>query len=230
MQENRNRPVRPAVEPDAGSARAGRPAGREARSRLLVTAERLFAQRGIDAVSVREILDEAGQRNKNAAQYYFGGRDGLISALANSRSEVLNARRMALLDDIEADGRQGDVRALCHALVQPLTETLDEPGNHFIGFLARYQLDHSRQLLSRSVDPTVVESYLRAAALLRTATGLPKQAFAIRFSLAVDMCLLGLAGRQNQEEAGVDRIAPRAAYVDNLIDALCGIFTSRSAG
>ena len=87
------------VHDEAGALRAN---GRETRALLLATAERLFAQRGIDAVSIREILDEAGQRNKNAAQYYFGGRDGLISALANTRSAVLNRRRMTLLDEIEA--------------------------------------------------------------------------------------------------------------------------------
>ena len=211
------------VHDEAGALRAN---GRETRALLLATAERLFAQRGIDAVSIREILDEAGQRNKNAAQYYFGGRDGLISALANTRSAVLNRRRMTLLDEIEADGRRSDLPKLCRALVLPLAETLDEPGNHFVGFLARFHLDHSRPHLSAAVDPALIESYRRAARLLRAASGLPPATFAIRFELAMDMCLTGLAGRQAQENAGAARLPARGQFVETLVDAVCGVFSA----
>lgn len=190
-------------------ARSSRGAGRETREQLLLTAERLFAQRGIDAVSVREILDAAGQRNKSAAQYYFGGRDGLITALVTARSEALNQRREVLLDELEAAGLQHGLRALCTVLVGPLAEALDEPGNHFLRFLARYQLDHSRTVLSRSVDRAHTASYWRTAVLIRATTGLPRSTFDIRFSLAMDMCHTGLAGRQAQEEAGEAGPPPR---------------------
>jgi AcrR family transcriptional regulator len=213
----------PSPPPASKGVRSG---GLETRDRLLSTAERLFAERGIAAVSVREILEAAGHRNKNAAQYYFGGREGLITALSNSRSEVLNRRRMVLLDEIEAAGQPTDGRALCRALVQPLSETLDEPGNHFVGFLARYQLDYSRFRLSQSVDPALIESYRRAARLLRAGTGLSDRVFTIRFSLAMDMCIAGLAGRQAQEAAGVPRLPDRGEFVENLIDATWGILSS----
>ena len=209
---------------------AARPNGRETRNLLLLTAERLFAQRGIAAVSVREILDEAGQRNKNAAQYYFGGRDGLITSLANSRTDALNRRRMVLLDELEAAGRQADLRALCEVLVRPLAETLDEPGNHFIGFLARYHLDRSLPHLSESVDPALITGYRRTTRLLRAASGLPREAFAIRFSLVMDMCFTGLAGRQAQEEAGAARLPARVTFVENLVDAAHGAFAHRAGG
>jgi AcrR family transcriptional regulator len=212
------------TDPPGGPSRTRRTGGRETREQLLLTAERLFAQRGIDAVSVREILDAAGQRNKNAAQYYFGGRDGLISALVTARSEELNQRREVLLDELESTGRQDDLRALCTALVAPLAEALDEPGNHFLGFLARYQLDHSRTVLSRAVDRVHTASYWRTAKLIRATTGTPRATFEIRFSLAMDMCFTGLAGRQAQEEAGEAGLPPRTEFIDTLIDALCGVF------
>ena len=100
----------------------------------------------------------------------------------------------------------------------------DEPGNHFLGFLARYQLDHSRTVLSRAVDRVHTASYWRTAKLIRAATGLPRSTFEIRFSLAMDMCFTGLAARQAQEEAGESGLPPRAEFVGTLIDALCGIF------
>jgi len=209
------------------SPRALRTDGRDTREHLLLTAERLFAQRGIDAVSVREILAAAGQRNKNAAQYYFGGREGLITALVTARSEALNRRREVLLDEVESSERRNDLRALCTVLVAPLAEALDDPDNHFLGFLARYQLDHSRTVLSRAVDRVHTASYWRTAKLIRATTGLPRSAFDIRFSLAMDMCFTGLAGRQALEEAGEPGLPPRTEFIDTLIDALCGVFGGR---
>ena len=206
------------------SPRALRTDGRDTREQLLLTAERLFAQRGIDAVSVREILNEAGQRNKNAAQYYFGGREGLITALVTARSDALNRRREVLLDEVESSERRNDLRALCTVLVAPLAEALDDPDNHFLGFLARYQLDHSRTVLSRAVDRVHTASYWRTAKLIRATTGLPRSVFDIRFSLAMDMCFTGLAGRQAREEAGEPGLPPRTQFIDTLIDALCGVF------
>ena len=46
-------------------------AGRDTRERLLSAGERLFATRGIDAVSVRDITDAAGA-NLAAINYHFG--------------------------------------------------------------------------------------------------------------------------------------------------------------
>jgi hypothetical protein len=46
----------------------------------------------------------------------------------------------------------------------------------------------------------------------------------MRFSLAMDMCFTGLAGRQAREEAGEPGLPPRTEFVDTLIDALCGVF------
>lgn len=204
--------------------RRARATGRETRELLLLTAERLFAQRGIDAVSVREILDAAGQRNKNAVHYYFGGREGLITALVTARSESLNRRREVLLDNAEDEGLHEDLPTLCAVLVRPLAEALDEPGNHFLGFLARYQLDHPRVLLSRAVERESVASYWRTAKLVRRATGLPREDLTIRFSLATDMCFTALATRQAQEEAGKPDLPPRTRYVNTVIDAVCGIF------
>jgi len=42
-----------------------------ARVELLVTAERLFAQSGIDSVSLRQIATAAGYSNPATVQYHF---------------------------------------------------------------------------------------------------------------------------------------------------------------
>ncbi|GGV37807.1 putative transcriptional regulator, TetR family protein [Actinomadura cremea] len=100
----------------------------DTRERLLDAAERLYAGRGVDAVSLREIVQEAGVRNATAVQYHFGDRAGMVRAVFARHAPEVEARRHALLDACEADGADGgDVRALAAALVRPLTARLADP-------------------------------------------------------------------------------------------------------
>ena len=49
------------------------------RGRILDAAEQLFYQRGIDNVSLADINQAAGQKNRNALQYHFGDKTALTS-------------------------------------------------------------------------------------------------------------------------------------------------------
>lgn len=211
----------------ADAVRAGNRGGRATRLSLIQCAERLFAERGIDAVSVSEILDATGQRNKNAIHYHFGGKDALVTAIAEHRSLALNARRGELLSELRARGVEHDVRALSSTLVVPLAELLDAEGCYFLGFLARYHLDRSRRQLVASVDPRVTRTYRDAFRLLAEATGLTRSAMEIRFEIAMDMIFTSLASRQAEESSsrGTTR-ASRAAFVEHLVASVTGCFTT----
>ena len=102
------------------------------RVRLLTTAERLFAERGLAGVSLREIGVAAGQRNNSATQYHFQSKDGLILALCEHRMRPVNERRVALLGALEGD----DLRGLVEAFVFPLAEAV-RPGSFYLRFLAQ---------------------------------------------------------------------------------------------
>jgi AcrR family transcriptional regulator len=98
--------------------------------RLLEAAERLFAARGIDGVSLREINSAAGQRNSTALQYHFGDRAGLLAAVLAKHQPEIEVRRHQLLDDYES---RGDLpltearRTLSAALVRPMSAKLADP-------------------------------------------------------------------------------------------------------
>ena len=102
--------------------------GARAGDALRVTAERLFAAHGVDAVSLRRITREAGQRNSTAVGYHFGSRDGLLLAVLAHHLEHVWLRRQTLLDRYLADpptdpGRR--LSDLVDALVMPLCAELD---------------------------------------------------------------------------------------------------------
>jgi AcrR family transcriptional regulator len=67
----------------------GRPGGDESRGRILSSAGQLFAERGFNGVSTRELAKEAGV-NVSAIAYYFRGKKGLYRAVFNQLIEDTN--------------------------------------------------------------------------------------------------------------------------------------------
>jgi AcrR family transcriptional regulator len=96
------------------------------KQQLITAAETLFAERGIDGVSLREINAAAGQKNSTALQYHFRNRFGLLVAVLRKHHVDVEARRNELLDLYEASGVD-DLRALAEALVRPSATKLADP-------------------------------------------------------------------------------------------------------
>ena len=88
------------------------------KQRLITAAEVLFAERGIDAVSLREINAASGLRNATALQYHFRDRQTLVRAVLGKHHGAVESGRHAMLDHYRAAGVD-DLRALAGALVRP---------------------------------------------------------------------------------------------------------------
>jgi AcrR family transcriptional regulator len=109
---------------------------------MVDAAEALMAQRGIAGVSLREVQIAAGQKNKSAAHYHFGTREGLITAILESRMRHVDERRHAALRELDAAGRGDDLRGLVEAFVYPIVEmSLDRPGSSYARFLSQAYRD-----------------------------------------------------------------------------------------
>lgn len=70
----------------------------EKQKQIIVTAERLFAVKGYDGTSVRDIAEEAGV-NIAMISYYFGSKEKLMEALFEQRSNNIKLRVESLLQD-----------------------------------------------------------------------------------------------------------------------------------
>jgi len=70
----------------------------DTKSRILDAAERLFAQKGFESTSLRDITAEA-QVNLAAVNYHFQSKDSLIDAVIARRIEPVNQRRLEILDE-----------------------------------------------------------------------------------------------------------------------------------
>ena len=104
--------------------------------KLLVAAERLFAERGVAHVSMREIGAAAEQRNNSVVQYHFKDKTTLIVALYDFRLIPLNRRRLAML----AERQEHTLRDLVEAYIRPLgSAVIDAAGsNSYARFIHRY--------------------------------------------------------------------------------------------
>ena len=96
------------------------------REALILAGERLFAEHGINGVSLRQINADAGQKNSSAAHYHFGSKQALIKAIHGYRLERVNRRRHARLEKLHKEGDEGNVRAIVETIVHPIVEEIHE--------------------------------------------------------------------------------------------------------
>ena len=133
-----------------------RPRG-NAREDLLNTAERLFANNGIQSVSLREINAEAGY-SAAALHYHFRTRDALLEALLANRQQPVMELRAALLEQLREE-RRPTVEALTEALVMPFAQPiLTDPEKglttvkfFFLVYVEQNHLDQIRKTTERSL-------------------------------------------------------------------------------
>jgi AcrR family transcriptional regulator len=115
----------------------------DTKDQILDAAEKLFAEVGFGAASVREITHEAGV-NLAAVNYHFGSKEGLVRAVVERRVEPLNATRLELLRKALARRGKPRVRDIVHAFVTPVMEMLvarPEEGRNFIELMGRLHMD-----------------------------------------------------------------------------------------
>lgn len=120
----------------SAGARRRNASGESTRIMLMQVAERLFATRGIQAVTLREIQEAAGQSNTSVIRYHFGSRDNLIRALIAYRQAELGPVRRELLAHIRQEGQEADPRAIVWLVVRPLADSV-RAAEMYVPFLAR---------------------------------------------------------------------------------------------
>jgi len=201
--------------------------GQDTRLRLLVAAEELFAERGIEAVSLREINIAAGQKNSGASHYHFGSKDGLIEAIFQHRQADTYERRRQLADRIEADAATADIRRLVEALVLPLAEqfTGSTGGSRYVRFLQQVHDEPGTRGFARFRDK-VDEAQIRVERMLRRAlVHIPRKLLDLRLRLMADHIIHAFAARERarkRNRIGNAATADAALFVSNLIDTWVG--------
>lgn len=93
--------------------------GNTTRDQIKLSARRLFAQRGIDGVTVRDIVAASSQKNSGSLHYYFRTKDALVKELIVDTAKMIDDRRNAALDQLESSGGPQNLRHVLEVLVLP---------------------------------------------------------------------------------------------------------------
>jgi AcrR family transcriptional regulator len=148
-----------------GVRRAGT-RGRQAegtRELIMATAERLFAEHGVAAVSSRQISEAAGQGNNAAVGYHFGTKTDLVRAILRRHNDEIERRRAELVAGL---GPDAGVHDWVECLVRPLTEHLAELGAP--SWYARFSLQLSTDPALRDL---VADEVLHGPSMQRISKG-----------------------------------------------------------
>jgi AcrR family transcriptional regulator len=190
-------------------------------------AQRLFALRGIDAVSLNEII-VAAKVNSAAIHYHFRSKDGLIEALLRRGASRLGDRRAEILDSLEARGKI-TVRDLVAVMVEPIEELKAMPGGlDYARFLASVSLhSHYSEFLAEVTNRYTT----RLLALLERLTpGLPDDVRVRRFAYAQTFAYHAIASDDRTVELWMQvhgYATDDAAATNDLIDLLSGGLAAR---
>ncbi len=110
--------------------------------KLLDAAEKLFAEKGFDGTSVRDITAEA-KCNVAAVNYHFGGKDNLYTEAFRRKLILLRDVRVTRIDEVMARGGETTLEDLLRAFGKAFFEPLVgvSSGPRFIKLWLREMLD-----------------------------------------------------------------------------------------
>ncbi|MGN2251847.1 TetR/AcrR family transcriptional regulator [Frateuria sp. GZRe12] len=187
------------------------------KERILCAAEVLFAQRGFDGASLRQLTAAAGV-NLAAVNYHFGSKDKLVEEVFRRRLDTLNAHRLAALAKV-ADEPDTTLEDVLDAFIRPaLALSGDGSGSLFMRVLARAFAehdDHLRQFMSENYGHVMRQFTAEFARLL---PGLSREELYWRIDLVTGALTHAMSGfGMIQRKGGVSEAAHREQTIAHLI-------------
>ncbi|WP_344833769.1 helix-turn-helix domain-containing protein [Actinocorallia longicatena] len=211
--------------PVRGTAAPGRRTQRDA---LLAAAERLFAEQGVDATSLRAVMAEAGT-NVAAVRYHFGSKDDLLAALIRTRSEEVGRAREDLLTALEASP-EPTARGLAATLVEPVAALAlsgDDTWVRLLNTIVTTRREPGWRILSETFEPQAVRLGLLLRRI-RPALGPSTVRFRLAEATSLSIRVLGDLEFVRANVAHRSGPVPARAVVDDLLDAVEAVLAGPS--
>ena len=183
----------------------------DTKTRILDTAERLFAQKGFDAVSLRNIIASA-KVNLAAVHYHYGSKQALIYAVIARRLRPINEERLAKLAEARANAGRRPVKLenVLECLFRPLFRVQADPkaGPTFARLVGRV-MGERNEGLQKFMMGELAEVIIQFSAAFETALpGLAKEendwrSHFMAGAMAHTLCNADLLVRFTGTDAGV---------------------------
>lgn len=205
-------------------ARTGaRATSEDTRNQIKAAAQMLFARHGVDAVTVQEIVDAAGQRNNAALHYHFGSKEELIRQMVVDGAAVLDERRRGMLEEIEARGGPRSIREVLLVLVMPVIELgEDERWRGYIRFTSNLQASDPNALRA-ALNNRWNTGYVACFNYLKTMLPLPAAVIEQRlsiFSIYANSILSAHEAALETRNTKSSRLWGQRFTIENILDTL----------
>jgi AcrR family transcriptional regulator len=205
-------------------ARTGaRATSEDTRNQIKAAAQMLFARHGVDAVTVQEIVDAAGQRNNAALHYHFGTKEELIRQMVVDGAAVLDERRRGMLEEIEARGGPRNIREVLLVLVMPVIELgEDERWRGYIRFTSNLQASDPNALRA-ALNNRWNTGYVACFNHLKTMLPLPAVVIEQRlsiFSIYANSILSAHEAALETRNTKNSRLWGQRFTIENILDTL----------
>ena len=175
-----------------------------AKLRLIHAAIKLFAEKGIEGVSLRLVNKGAGNKNNSALHYHFGNKMGLITATINYIQDWFETNREGPLSTLEskAENEAISVSEVMDVLIAPYVTLLDTEtwGKEALCTLARFEFDGDEEI-HRVLNDSAGKAARRIRHLLALACpDLPRKELSQRLNLCLFISVQGFANYKNQHQ------------------------------
>lgn len=185
------------------SKTAKQPSAQKTRDSIISAAEKLFAEKGFRAMTLRDVTKEAGV-NLAAVNYHFGSKIKLMHAVIERRIEPINRERIERLDaHIEKCAPAAvPLEDIFEALFRPFFDhamLAKGPDPAFIQMIGRAMTEPADFMRKMHKEFFVELSYRFMAELKRTCPELSDQDLQLRFFLSVST-MLGTITEQTRLE------------------------------
>lgn len=197
------------------SSRPGPRTDLDARPKLIETAERLFGQAGVQAISLRAIGREAGLSSAGVL-YHFPTKPVLVSAVVRRRSEELGALIRKNIQALLETGEPLGTRPIVDAVLTPMVELINsDPVGGLNWFKLFSELAHANDeaWVAAVQTPTDLAGLFREA-VVRAVPDVDSEDARVRLSIAMFSMLTSLANA-DRGNIGSDGCV-RAAFVEQL--------------
>jgi len=202
------------------------------RQKIFASAERLFAERGFNGVSVRDIANDAGV-NSALVGYYFGGKQGLLSEVYTRHCTPLNQERMRLLREFSQTKGGPTLEQVLEAFIRPSLEvTVDRHGrSNFTRLRAILSGENSALLEKQIADNFDQSSRTFVEALQKCLPHLKKEDILWRFHFLLGAIYYTGAGPHRIRELSNGRCNPSdpVACAEELVPFLAAGFRAAKA-
>lgn len=207
--------------------------GDPTREKLKLEALRLFSERGINGVSVRDIVSASGLRNSSSIHYYFGTKEALVKELVVDIARHTDIKRNRVLDELEQAGGPVSVAEVVRVLIETSINGPDAGDDDagiargYMRFIMMLQLNHLRIFNEAvAVENRWNSGYLRCLDHLRKLLPeVPPEILNQRFIFMTLAVGTALSAREASMEAATNpnRLWGTRYALENLIDTVCGM-------